>query len=120
MARANNNGWDFVKEGGIYQYKEEGCVAMVKIIKDTSDAECYKFEIEVLASDGGILAGEEFSVSHSKNPGGYWNEMTQFYSTAVYVPLPLGKPWSVALPGHEHEGLKALRGGEEENGNTRT
>lgn len=105
MARANNSGWDFVKEGNIYQYKEEGCIAMVKIIREYSDNDKYQFDVVVLASDGNFPAGRQFSVMHTKNPGGYWNEMPQFYSDIEYIPLPLGKPWPEALSGYEYEGL---------------
>lgn len=106
MARANDNGWDFVKAGCIFQYKEEGCVAMVKVLEDHSTAEYYNFKVMVLASAGDFPEGAEFDVVHSKNPGGYWSGMLQFYESAEYIPLPIGKPWPKALPGHEYEGLK--------------
>jgi len=106
MARANNGGWDFIKAGEIYQYKEEGCVAMVNVLEDESTPEFYNFKLKVLASDGGFPAGIEFTCGHSKNPGGYWNEMAQFYKELEYMPLPIGKPWKVALPGYEFVGIK--------------
>jgi len=106
MARANNKGWDFIKVGEIYQYKEEGNVCMVEILEDRSTVDFYKFKLKVLASDGGFPVGITFECSHSKEPGGYWNEMLQFYEKPEYIPLPLGKPWPNALPGYEFEGLK--------------
>lgn len=107
MARANDGGWDFIKEGNIYQYKEEGCVAMVRVLKDRSDKDTYEFDLEVVASaDQSFSPGLKFNVSHTKNPGGFWNEMLQFYEGVEYIPLPIGKPWPFALLGHEFEGLK--------------
>lgn len=106
MARANNGGWDFVKAGGIYQYKEEGHVCMVKILEDNSNDLIYNFKLQVVASSSEFNPGEEFKVKHTKNPGGYWNEMIQLYETAEYTPLPLGSQWSKSLPGHERTGIK--------------
>lgn len=106
MARANDNGWDFVKEGHIYQYQEDGMVGMVKIESVKSDDEFYSFDVHVLASDGRLPVDSRFNVTHSKNPGGYWSGMSQFYESPEYVPLPIGKPWPVSIPGHEHEGIQ--------------
>lgn len=106
MARANDDSWDFVKEGGTYQYKEEGCVAMVLVLAVRSDEKAYAFTVKVLASDGGFEPGIQFDVYHVKEPGGYWNEMIQFYESLEYCPLPIGRPWPKALPGHEFEGLQ--------------
>jgi hypothetical protein len=105
MARANEGGWDFVEEGKTYQYKEEGDVMMVKVLKNESTPDEYMFQLEVVASDGSIEPGEKFSVSHNKKATGYYNGMSQFYLLPEYVPSPLGKPWPKALPGHENEGL---------------
>lgn len=36
MARANNGGWDFIKVGQQYQYKEDGIIAIVTVLEDNS------------------------------------------------------------------------------------
>lgn len=48
MSTANNNGWDFVKVGETYQYKEGSFIAMISIIEDNSDDENYRFTIKIL------------------------------------------------------------------------
>ncbi len=95
MARANDGGWDFIKVGEIYQYKESPFIGMVKILEDNSDEECYRFKIQVLQGNDDMMGSEPFDISHVKDPGGVWNEMMQFYETPEYVPLPIGTPWPV-------------------------
>jgi hypothetical protein len=82
MARANNGGWDFVKVGGVYQYKEEGQIAIVKVLSTEPDPNYYRFQLSVLAAT--FPFDKEFEVVHHKNPGGYWNEMQQFYPDPEY------------------------------------
>lgn len=83
MARANNGGWDFIKEGNSYQYKEDGWIAMVKVIKDNSDSECYRFDLEVeeATQDYGLRT---FDVMHNKDVDGYYSGMLQFYERPEY------------------------------------
>lgn len=86
MARANDNGWDFVKVGEVYQYKEEGHIMMVEVMENDSDSEYYHFIVKVLeAPSHKSMIGMCFNVSHSRNPGGYWNNMIQFYETPKYI-----------------------------------
>jgi hypothetical protein len=105
MARSNNGGWDFVEEGKIYQYKEEGYISMVEILANCSNDKEYRFKVKVLASDGGFEPGVEFEVMSVKNLKGYYSGMSQFYQELEYCPLPIGRPWPKALSGHEREGL---------------
>lgn len=91
MARGNE-GWDFIKEGAIYQYKEDGMVCMVRVLEDFSDEACYRFRIKVLASNRPVV-GEEFLITYTKSQTGYYSGMSQFYETPEYIPLPLGTPW---------------------------
>lgn len=91
MARGNE-GWDFVKVGEIYQYKEDGMICMVRVLEDTSDEEWYKFQVKILASNQDH-AGSVFIVAHNKTVSGYYSGMSQFYETPEYLPMPLGTPW---------------------------
>jgi len=92
MARANNGGWDFVKVGGIYQYKEEWLIGMFEVIQDKSNVEFYEFELRPLLTNVDI--GENtFNISHVRNPGVYWSGMQQLYKDPEYVPLPIGTSW---------------------------
>ena len=109
MSRANE-GWDFIKVGKVYQYKEDIFVAMVKVLEDNSAEDFYKFKLQVLASNLD-MAGEEFDIEHQKDTGGYWNGMLQLYESPEYIPLPLGTPWPYALKRHEFEGIKFIEGG---------
>ena len=90
MARPENNGWDFVKVGGVYQYKEEGIgigsavVAMVEILGDNSSDEFYDFTVKRVK--GGKEFGDmPFGVSHKKNIGGIYSGMPQFYEEPCYM-----------------------------------
>lgn len=102
MARGNE-GWDFVKQGEVYQYKEDGMVCMVRILEDYSDEASYRFRVKVLASNRNI-AGQEFLVSYTKGLSGYYSGMSQFYELPEYIPLPLGTPW----PHFDEEEFKML------------
>jgi hypothetical protein len=93
MARANNNGWDFIKVGGEYQYKEDHFIGMVKVLEDNSDDEMYRFKIQVLKANCKDIGPEPFDVSHAKDPSGYYSGMLQFYETLEYVMLPIGSEW---------------------------
>ena len=48
MASAQNHGWDFLKVGETYQYKEGKFIAMVQIDEDNSTDDSYQFVIEIL------------------------------------------------------------------------
>lgn len=81
MARASNGGWDFVKVGEIYQYKEDWIIAMIKILENNSDDECYSFKVQVQKStekDGG-----EFLITNVKGTG-YYSGMIQIYQGEQY------------------------------------
>jgi hypothetical protein len=85
MARANDRGWDFIKVGGTYQYKEDGFIALVKILEDKSDEKYYRFKLQVERCNyekppqDGV-----FEISHVKDVGGYWSGMLQFYEQIEY------------------------------------
>lgn len=90
MARANNGGWDFVKVGGTYQYKEEtfpmsSFIAMVKILEDNSTEDAYEFKLQVIESnETPPTADGVFEISNIKKSDGYYSGMPQFYPTPEY------------------------------------
>ena len=90
MSRATNGGWDFVKVGGTYQYKEDGWVAMVKILEDNSTDKEYHFKLqtEEATDEPPTEDGEQegvFSISHVKDMGGMmYSGMLQLYEQAEY------------------------------------
>ena len=48
MASAQDHGWDFLKVGETYQYKQGKFIAMVQIADDNSTDDFYQFVIEIL------------------------------------------------------------------------
>lgn len=92
MARSENNGWDFIKVGETYQYKEEvspiggAVIGMVKILEDNSTDEQYDFLVQVVEGETALKTfGEKpFQVWHAKNIGGIYSGMPQFYKTREY------------------------------------
>lgn len=84
MARANNGGWDFVKVGSTYQYKEDGWIAMVKIIEDNSTADEYRFKLWVEKATDEPPQDGEFEISHAKEVDGYYSGMLQIYEHEEY------------------------------------
>ena len=82
MARAVHNGWDFVKVGKIYQYKEGGIVAMIQILEDRSNEKEYNFKVEVQKSTE--MIPRQFEIFHTKEMNGYYNDMLQIYEEEEY------------------------------------
>jgi|LGVE01.1.fsa_nt_gb hypothetical protein len=99
MARANKNGWDFVKVGGIYQYKEDGFIGLVKVLKDTSNDEMYELKLQVLMANNNWISDEPFTISFNKNIGGAYSGQLQLYETPEYCMLPIGTPYPVIYQG---------------------
>jgi len=83
MARSGRRGWDFVKVGKKYQYKEEDFIAIVKVLEDNSDEEAYRFKLKVLAATYSF--DPIFDIMHSKNFDGLYNGMMQFYEVFEYA-----------------------------------
>ena len=84
MARATNGGRDFVKVGWVYQYKEDWFIAKVRVNKDTSDKEAYRFNVTTLkANDDPISV--TFDVMYTKLENGYFSGMSQFYKEDEYT-----------------------------------
>lgn len=92
MARCDRPGaWDFIKVGGLYQYKEDGLILIVEILEDNSTEEEYDFKIRPIA--GYESFSHDFDISFSKSFTGTFNGQSQFYEKQEYIMLPMGTPW---------------------------
>lgn len=88
MARANNNGWDFVEVGKSYQYKEDWLIAEVTILEDNSTDDEYIFKIRFDKANMELSKNGEdvvIDITNIKNATGYYSGMVQFYDTQEYV-----------------------------------
>ena len=86
MARANNGGWDFVKVGEVYQYKEDWFIAMVTILEDNSDDKYYSFKVRVEKSNMAPSSQSgEFEVCFVKDLDGVFSGMSQLYEEEAYM-----------------------------------
>lgn len=80
MTTAHNKGWDFVKVGGTYQYKEDWFIATVEVLEDNSTDDEYRFKLQTKTasceppSEDGI-----FEISHVKDLNGYYSGMMNLY-----------------------------------------
>jgi hypothetical protein len=100
MARSsenNGNGWDFIEEGKIYQYKEDYLLAMVKVLENRSDDEFFRFLIQAQKCNINML--KPFEVSARKGYTGAYSGMIQFYPEGKeeYVLLPIGTEYKFIL-----------------------
>jgi hypothetical protein len=86
MARAcDSGGWDFIKVGETYQYKEGGLIADILILEDRSTDEFYVFKVRFVASSYPIEKGNrEMEISYSKTFKGYFHGMSQLFSNSPY------------------------------------
>jgi len=84
--RAPNGGWDFVRVGQTYQYKEDWFIAMVKVLEDKSDDEYYRFVFEVQKATHEPVFAENgvFEISHVKKLDGVFSGMLQIYPQETY------------------------------------
>lgn len=87
MSRGVNNGWDFVKVGETYQYKEDWFIAMVKVLEDNSDDKCYRFtlQVEKASHDPFFAQNGVFEIYHDKSFNGIYSGMNQIYETEEYM-----------------------------------
>jgi len=91
MARGNNNGWDFIKTGELYQYKESHAILVVEVLKDYSTDSEYSFLLKPIAST--VDLSEEFIVTHNKKSTGAYNGQVQLYETPEYLMMPIGSSY---------------------------
>jgi hypothetical protein len=88
MSRAPNGGWDFVKVGKVYQYKEDGFIAFVTVLEDNSDEEFYRFKLRPeKASEEPFFLEEDgtFEICHVKKMDGVYSGMLQLYEQVEYM-----------------------------------
>lgn len=85
MARGCNNGWDFVKAGEVYQYREGGLIAEILVLEDNSDEEQYSFNVRILRTSEEYFLDKEFEIMHSKDMNGVWNYMPQIFEEPEYI-----------------------------------
>ena len=84
MSRANNGGWDFVKVGETYQYKEDWFIARVKVLEDNSTDDTYKFKLQVEEANETPPQNGVFDISHARKVDGYYSGMLQLYERDEY------------------------------------
>lgn len=85
MARANNGGWNFVKVGQSYQYKEDWFIARVTILEDNSTTDEYRFKLQTEESNTEPPTEDGvFEIGHAKDVGGYYSGMLQLYEQEEY------------------------------------
>lgn len=83
MAVGNEHGWDFVKVGHTYQYKEDRWIAEVTILADNSTDEEYRFDVLVDKATEDYET-PEFKISWMKNFTGYFSGMINLYENPEY------------------------------------
>ena len=92
MARANNGGWDFVKVGATYQYKEDWFIGEVIVLEDNSTDDMYAYKLQIIeACDEPFTEDGIFDISHTKNMEGYYSGMMQLYEDKEYSYTPKWK-----------------------------
>lgn len=80
MITATNNGWDFIKVGNTYQYKDDWFVANVTILSDLSNEYNYIFIVKI--NEANIEQYEEkniLEIVNTKNSSTQSNN-TQYFS----------------------------------------
>jgi len=85
MARAINNGWDFIRVWNTYQYKEDWFIAELIILEDNSNSDYYSFKVKVLNSNDKPQQNWLFEVMHTKKENWYYSGMSQFYEVPEYT-----------------------------------
>ena len=87
MSRGVNGGWDFVKVGETYQYKEDWFFAMVKVLENNSDDEYYRFTLQVEKATHFPFFAKDgiFEIYHDKSFNGIYSGMNQIYEAKEYM-----------------------------------
>ncbi len=92
MATANKKGWDFIKVGNTYQYKEDGFIASVTVLEDNSTDEKYQFKLQINEStDVPPSKDGVFEIEHVKDFDGYYSGMMNLYEREEYRFIPVWK-----------------------------
>ena len=86
MTTAHRNGWDFVKVGETYQYKEDWFIATVEVLEDNSTEDEYRFKLQTkTASTTPPTEDGIFEISHVKDLTGYYSGMMNLYEQPEYM-----------------------------------
>jgi hypothetical protein len=83
MATADNGGWDFVKEGKTYQYKQGDLVGRIKVLEDNSTDTTYIFKVVVEKATKKPIE-VEFPINHKKDLNDAWVENNQADMMQIY------------------------------------
>lgn len=82
MTRAcvnDGNGWNFIKLGNNYFYREDSLVAEVAILQDLTTQEMYRFRVKVLRSNIPMDENLEFNVYYTRSQVGFYIGQAEFY-----------------------------------------
>ena len=85
MTTAHKNGWNFVKVGETYQYKEDWFIATVEVLEDNSTEDEYKFKLQTISSNISPHDDGLFELTHVKNIEGYYSGMMNLYKQPEYI-----------------------------------
>lgn len=86
MSRAPNGGWDFVKVGQTYQYKEDSWIAMITILEDNSNKKYYNFKVRIDKSSIDFTSDPDpLEISFIKELDGVFSGMSQIYENEEYI-----------------------------------
>lgn len=84
MTRAINDGWKFVKEGGIYQFKHGSLLLEVKVLKDNSNETKYNFLVQPIRGTDKDFLKHPMIVEYPKKGNKYTKDAPEFYEFAEY------------------------------------
>ena len=87
MAKANDNGWDFVEVGKTYLLIESGFYSLATVLADNSSSEYYSFKMRFEKSTG-RLSQPIIEISHGKNFAGVCSGMVSFFELEEYTIIP--------------------------------
>lgn len=87
MAKANDNGWDFVEVGKTYLLIESGFYSLATVLDDNSSSEYYSFKMRFEKSTG-RLSQPIIEISHGKNFSGVCSGMVSIFELDEYTIIP--------------------------------
>jgi hypothetical protein len=89
MARPINNGWDFIRVGKTYHYREGRLVAEIEVTEDNSTIERYDFQIKINKSIIKDATRKTIRCDHIKDIKGIYSGMPALYemSDNVYTDI---------------------------------
>lgn len=107
MTRCNSPvAWDFIKVGGLYQYKEDAMISIVEVLSDTSDDGKYEFLLHPLASNMDV--SRNFTCMSSKENTMFYSGKAEFFQEMEYAVLPIGARWPYIFDPDKLEGSEFI------------